>query len=132
MTAPSIGDSIVIDGGPFKAPMLTATAADVPTFPAASPACACSECSPAANAAVFQLMLYGAVVSDPIDVPSTRNVTELTPTLSDALAVTVTVALTCAPAIGDEIATDGGIVSPLMFGSGATSGADPIGVVMSD
>src|SRR6185503_16181652 len=121
MTAPSIGESMVIDGGPFAAAMLTPTAADIPTFPTASRACACSECGPAANAAVFQLMPYGAVVSEPMDVPSTRNVTEATPTLSDAFAVIVTLPLTCAPAIGDEMTADGGVVSELGGGSGATS-----------
>jgi hypothetical protein len=61
---------------------------------------------------VFHATLYGAVVSgEPITLPSTRNVTEATPTLSDAFADTVTVPDTVAPLAGEVMFAVGGVVS---------------------
>src|SRR5437870_2645708 len=57
-------------------------------------------------------MVYGAVVtSAPRLAPSSLNCTPTTPTLSVALAETVTVPATVAPATGIVIETVGGVVS---------------------
>ena len=49
--------------------------------------------------------------SAPIGAPSARNFTPATPTLSEAVALTVTVALTNAPPNGAVMATVGGVLS---------------------
>ena len=55
---------------------------------------------------------YGAAVSSaPSVAPSRRNCTPTTPTLSAAVAVTVTVPLTVAPLAGDVRLTVGGVLS---------------------
>lgn len=46
--------------------------------------------------------------SVPMGLPSAKNVTDVTPTSSLALAATVVVPLTVVPEVGDETATDGG------------------------
>src|SRR5438552_7231009 len=61
---------------------------------------------------VFQETAYGAVVtSAPRLAPSSLNWTPTTPTLSVALAETVTVPATGEPAAGAVTVTDGGVVS---------------------
>src|SRR5438552_979993 len=61
---------------------------------------------------VFQRIEYGGGVTvAPSSTPSTLNCTRVMPTLSDAVAATVTVPATVAPAAGALIATDGGGVS---------------------
>ena len=71
---------------------------------------------------VFHDIEYGAVVSSaPIFVPSTLNCTPATPTLSEAVADTVTVLWTVALLAGALIATVGGVVSA----------TDPTAVFMS-
>ena len=61
---------------------------------------------------VFHATLYGAVVSSaPSRLPSRRNCTPPTPTLSAAVAVTSTVPDTVAPAAGDAMDTVGGVTS---------------------
>jgi len=92
----------------------TDTEADVPTLPAASLACATSVCEPAEAVAAFHVMLKGAVVSEPMAAPSTRNVTALTPMLSVAVAEIVTLPLTCAPVDGAVMATVGALVSDVV------------------
>src|SRR5438445_13893084 len=58
-------------------------------------------------------MAYGAAVtSAPRFAPSSLNCTPTTPTLSVALAETVTVPATVAPSAGAVIETVGGVVSP--------------------
>src|SRR4030095_16222754 len=77
---------------------------------AVSLATAVSACGPSAIAVVFHEMEYGAAVtSEPILTPSTLNCIPATATLSLAVAATVTVPLTVAPAAGAVIATVGGI-----------------------
>src|SRR5204863_5648787 len=92
---------------------VTVTPAEVVELPAASRATAVSVCDPSAAVIESQVMVYGVVVSSaPIGVPSTKNRTPATPTLSEALAVTGTVLPdTVDPAIGAVMATVGGVVS---------------------
>ena len=67
---------------------VTEIAVVVAVFPDVSRARACSVCVPLDAVVVFQEMLYGEVVSSvPISVlPSSRNCTPATATLSDAVA----------------------------------------------
>src|SRR6267378_4924082 len=91
---------------------VTVTAAAVAVLPAASRATAVSVCAPLLAVVVSQGTAYGAVVSSrPRLAPSRRNWTPATPTLSDALAVTVVVPLTVAPVAGAVMLTVGGVVS---------------------
>ncbi len=91
---------------------VTVTALLVVVLPAASRATAVRVWEPLLVPAVFQETLYGlAVSSAPRFAPSSWNWTPATPTLSDALALTVIVPLTAAPLAGDVIATVGGVVS---------------------
>src|SRR5438128_11568506 len=85
---------------------VTVTAAEVATLPAASRATAVSACGPSGTAVVSQPSVYGAALtSSPSGAPSSWNCTPITPTLSLALAPTVTRPATVAPAAGPAIAT---------------------------
>jgi hypothetical protein len=64
-----------------------------------------------ASVVVFQLKEYGDELSVEASAPSTHNSTRVTPTLSLALAVTVVVPLTFAPAAGEVIDVAGASVS---------------------
>src|SRR5262245_50382828 len=88
---------------------VTLTAAEVAWFPAASKARAVSECAPFVD--VTQEAEYGAAVSEDKSAPSTRKSTRVTPTLSDADALIVTVPLTVAPAAGEVTDAVGGVAS---------------------
>jgi hypothetical protein len=91
---------------------VTDTAADDVELPAASLAMALSVWAPAAAAPVFQEIEYGAVVSSaPRFAPSSLNWTPATPTLSEAVAVTVTAPDTVDPLAGAVIAVVGAVVS---------------------
>ena len=91
---------------------VTVTGAEVVVFPALSRATAVSVCVPFADFVVSQVALYGAaVLSAPSGWPSRRSCTPATPTLSLALAVTVTDVATVCPGAGLLIATVGGLVS---------------------
>src|SRR5262249_37301989 len=71
-----------------------------------------SVCDPLATVVVFQVMLYGDVVSSaPSALPSSRNCTPATATLSDAFAEMVTVPATVAFAAGAVKLTVGLVVS---------------------
>src|SRR5688572_4020053 len=109
---PLAGDVIVTEGAFVSAadPMTTVTA-DRPTFPAASRASARIVCDPFAASLLFQRALYGAFVSVPTTAPSTRNVTDVTPTASAAFAMMLTLRATCSPGAGDVMLTAGGVVS---------------------
>src|SRR6266850_882671 len=86
--------------------------AEVAPFPAASLATAVRVCVPSRTVVVFQETAYGGTVtSAPRLAPLSLNWTPATPTLSDAVATTVTVPDTVAPLAGDVMATDGGVVS---------------------
>ena len=102
--APFAGAVIATVGGVVSVfDTVTTTAADVAVFPAASRARAVNVCEPLLVVVVFHATAYGAVVSSaPSAPPSSRNCTPATPTLSEALAVTVTVRLTVAPDLGWE------------------------------
>ena len=91
---------------------VTLTAVDVLVLPAASRAMAVRLWLPLTTPVVFQPIEYGAVVtSEPMSVASTLKRTPATPTLSDALAVIVTLPDTTAPAAGAVIETVGAVVS---------------------
>src|SRR5437870_2928816 len=99
-----------ITGGALST--VTLTAAVVAVLPAASRATAVKLWEPLATRVVFQEIAYGAAVtSAPRLTPSSLNCTPTTPTLSVALAETVTVPATVAPAAGAVIDTVGGVVS---------------------
>src|SRR5258705_9649522 len=69
-------------------------------------------CEPSLAVAVFHDTEYGAAVSaTPRLMPSSLNCTPTTPTLSDALAVTLVVPETVAPEAGAVILAVGGVVS---------------------
>ena len=88
------------------------TAALVALFPELSTATAVRLCLPFAKVVVFNDCEYGATVTTaPTLEPSTWNCTLATPTLSDAVAVTVIVPETVAPETGELIATVGGAVA---------------------
>ncbi len=115
--APFDGLLITIGGGgvsPPPPPTVTVTGADVVELPAASRATAVSVCVPAVAVVVFHDTEYGAVVSSaPRFAPSSLNCTPTTPTLSLAVALTVTVPETVEPPVGLVTATLGGVVSPV-------------------
>src|ERR1051326_2168290 len=97
---------------PVLFPTVTVTAADVVVLPAASRATAVSVCDALLAAVVSHEVAYGALVSSaPRFAPSSLNCTPTTFTLSDAVAVTVVVPVTVAPAAGAVTLTVGGIVS---------------------
>src|SRR5213083_3738714 len=97
-------------GGALSTVTLTALAGAV--LPAASRATAVKLWEPLATRVVFQEIAYGAAVtSAPRLTPSSLNCTPTTPTLSVALAETVTVPATVTPAAGAVMDTVGGVVS---------------------
>src|SRR5258708_5917981 len=101
---------VVSEGGPLAT--VTVTGAEVVRLPAASRATAVMVCEPLLAVAVFQEIEYGALVSSaPKLAPSILNCTPATPTLSEALAVTVTVPDTVWPLLGEVMLTLGGVVS---------------------
>src|SRR5439155_13299155 len=91
---------------------VTVTAADVVVLPAASRARAVSVWLPLLAVVVFHETEYGAAVSSaPRLLPSNRNWTPATPTLSLALADTATVPATATLLLGLVRETVGGVVS---------------------
>src|SRR3989442_14686171 len=101
-------------GGVVPLLTVTVTPAEVVDFPAASRATAVSVWLPFVAVVVVQETEYGAVVaSAPTFAPSSLNCTPTTPTLSVAVAVTVTAPDTVAPRVGAVRATVGGVVSLL-------------------
>src|SRR5207245_3261116 len=108
-TGPLVGVKLVIVGALTT---VTLTAAAVAVLPAASRVMAVRVCTSLLAAVVFHERTYGAVVtSAPRLAPSSLNCTPTTPTLSVALADTVTVPAMVAPADGAVIETVGGVVS---------------------
>src|SRR5438093_3152908 len=108
---PGKGD-VMLTVGDVVSETVTATALDVVAFPAASRARAVSEWDPGLAVVVFHETEYGAVVSSaPRLAPSSMNWTPTTPTLSEALAVTLIVPETVVPDKGDVMLTVGGVVS---------------------
>src|SRR3989442_15936413 len=88
---------------------VTVTAVEGAVLPAASRATAVRLWEPLATRVVFHKREYGAAVtSAPRLAPSSLNCTPTTPTLSEALAETVTVPATVAPAAGAVRETGGG------------------------
>src|SRR5206468_1245799 len=110
--APLDHEGVVYVGGVVSLNTVTVTAADVVVLPAPSRATAVSVCDALLAAVVFHETAYGAVVaSTPRLAPSSLNCTPPTPTLSEAVAVTLVVPLTVAPLAGDVMVTVGGVVS---------------------
>ena len=107
-----------VDGAVVSAVLLTVTVtpALVVAFPAASLAIARTVCDPLLAVEVFQEYAYGEVVSRlPALAPSSWNCTLATPTLSEAVAVTLTVPDTVAPLAGAVIDTVGAVVSVVLL-----------------
>src|SRR5213083_31001 len=100
-------------GGGALLATVTVTGAEGVLLPAASRAIAVILCEPSLAVAVFHETEYGAVVASalPLIPSSSRNCTPTTPTLSEALAVTVAVPCTVAPLPGEDTLTVGGVVS---------------------
>jgi hypothetical protein len=96
-------------------PLFTVTliGALMPTLPAASYACVVSVWVPFVRLTVFKENVYGADVSCAVSAPSTRSCTCVTPTLSEALAVTDAVPERVEPFVGLVMLVVGGVVSPL-------------------
>ena len=94
---------------------VTVIAEEVVVLPAASLAVAVRVWVPLVVRVVFQEMEYGLEVSSALRLaPSSLNWTPTTPTLSEALADTVTaVPETVAPLVGAVMEAVGGWVSPL-------------------
>src|SRR5436190_2007738 len=100
--APETGEVMLTVGGVVSLNTVTVTAAEVVRLPAASRATAVSVCEPLLAVVVFQETEYGAAASStPRLAPSSRNCTPTTPTLSEALAVTLVVPPTVAPETGE-------------------------------
>src|SRR6266404_451894 len=110
--APGAGELTDTDGGVVSLKTVIVTAAEVVRLPAASRAIAVMVCEPFVALSVFHCAEYGAAVSSaPALLPSTRNCTPTTPTLSEAFAVSVIAPDTVAPADGEVIDTAGAVVS---------------------
>src|SRR5206468_1108611 len=111
--APDAGALMLTAGGvvsAFDTVMLTGD--EVVRFPAASRAVAVRVCEPLPTVVVFQDTEYGDAVSSPPRLaPSTWNCTPATPTLPEAVALTVTVPDTDTPDPGALMLTAGGVVS---------------------
>ena len=91
---------------------VTVTVAAVAWLPAASAATAVSACEPFVEPRLFQKTWYGALVTGaPRFAPSSLNWTDATPTLSEAVAETVTEPETVALSAGAVSETVGGVVS---------------------
>ena len=115
-TVAPVGLVIVTVGGVVSADPEAAfctfneTGDDVAEFPAASNATPVRETMPSGAVAEFQLNWYGAVLVLATVDPLTRKSTRVTPTLSLAFTLTVTLPDTVPP-VGEAIATVGGVVS---------------------
>ena len=100
------------DGGVLVFDTVTFTAADVVELPAASRATAVTVCVPFVKDVVVHEVEYGDEVSSaPRLAPSTLNCTPATPTLSEAVAVSVVEPDTVVPFVGAVMATVGFVVS---------------------
>jgi hypothetical protein len=102
-------------------PLATVTVMeDEALLPAASNAVAVSVCAPFVAVRVSHAAEYGVETSSPRScVLSTKNRTRVTPTLSDALALTVVGPEIVAPCAGDWMVTAGGVWSPDGGGGGS-------------
>ena len=98
-------------GGVVSLNTVTVTGAEVVRLPAASRATAVMVCEALLAVVVFHEIEYGAAVTSTPLTPSSRNCTPATPTLSEALALTVIVPETLAPEAGEVMLTEGAVVS---------------------
>src|SRR5436853_93929 len=107
--APVAGAVTLTAGGAVST--VTLTAAEVVVWPAVPRAIAVKALLHVLAVAGFHAIEYGAAVSSAARLaPSRRNCTPATPTLSDALAVTVVTAETMAPVAGAVTVIAGGAV----------------------
>src|SRR5439155_327802 len=110
--APFAGEVMLTVGAVVSLATVIVTGAEVMRLPAASRAATVRVCEPLVAVVVFQETAKGAAVSSvPSAAPSSKNCTPATPTLSAALAVTVSVPETVAPLAGELMLTVGGVVS---------------------
>src|SRR5262245_6023062 len=106
---PAVGAVTDPDGGALSTETATV---DEAVFPAVSLATAVRVWVPSETVVVSQLNEYGVVVSaTPRFCPSSWKWPFATPTLSVALAATVTICLTRALFVGAVMETDGGVAS---------------------
>src|SRR2546428_2754693 len=115
-------------GGGELLETVTVLDAAVAWLPAASRATAVRTCDPLEAPVVFHEIEYGDVVSSaPRLAPSSLNCTPATPTLSEAVAETVTAEPeTVAPAAGALSATVGAVVSDGGGGGGEPDARHPM------
>src|SRR5438094_1120134 len=115
--APAVGAVSETVGGALST--VTLTTAEVAVFPAASRATAVRVWAPLVVVVLINETEYGtAVTSAPRLAPSRLNWTPPTPTLSVALAATVIVPTTEAPAMGAVSETVGGALSTVTVTAG--------------
>src|SRR5712664_4186468 len=132
--APDAGEVMLTVGAVVSLNTVTVTGAEVVRLPAASRATAVRVCEPLLAEVVFQETEQGAAVTSTPLTPSSWNCTPATPTLSEALALTVIVPETLAPEAGEVMLTVGAVASKLtllsvlveaVFGLPAASCATP-------
>ena len=116
MVAPDdvIADPVMLEitGAVVSLLTVTLTAVEVFVLPAASRATAVNVWAPLVAVVVSHVIVYGVAVSSaPRFAPSSMNWTPATPTLSEAVALTVMVAETVAPAAGLVTDTAGAVPS---------------------
>src|SRR5688572_13206148 len=109
--SPEAGELMLTVGGVLSLATVTVTGAEVVRLPAASRATAVRVCEPLVVVLVFHGAEYGAVVTSVPALPSRKNCTPTTATLSAGLVVTVIVPETVAPLLGEVTATVGDVVS---------------------
>src|SRR5206468_10127986 len=111
---PAVGAVMLTVGAVVSLSTVIVTGAEVVRLPAPSRATAVRLCDPLLAPVVSHEIEYGAVVSSaPRLAPSSLNWTPTTPTLSEALALTVVVPLTVDPAVG-AVRPAVGTVGPLI------------------
>src|ERR1700704_315070 len=102
----SVFSTRVAAGGGAALETVTLTVAALAVFPAPSRATAVNAWDPSRTVVVFQVTVYGTVVSSAASGdPSTKKRTPTTSMLSEASALTVTVPLTDVPLVGDVMVT---------------------------
>lgn len=104
-------ETALMTGGVVSLKTVAETAAEVVQLPAASQARAVKEWAALVRVFVSRENVKGEVVSVLLDVPSIRNSTLVTPTLSEAVAVTFVVPEIVEAAIGAVMETVGAVTS---------------------
>ena len=110
-TAPLSGVPIVTFGGMASFATVIVILVELPSFPAASKAVACSVLVPSGTFVVSQLKAYGESVSVAYATPFTQRTTFVTPMLSVAFTLTGTMPFTVLEVEGVVIVAVGDVVS---------------------